>query len=117
MRSKRAILHNIAGFGDGSREKSERRCCAKWLPHRGNAQLFIMRSHWGGRTCGPGRTYFYRELNSGGAVVAIWRKGPEMHNVSSQLHINGVAKVLIGKESSRCGRETEDVLPSGGERG
>lgn len=44
-------------------------------------------------------------------------KGPEMHNVSSQLHINGVAKVLIGKEISRCGCETEDVLPSGGERG
>lgn len=45
-----------------------------------------------------------------------WKR-TEMHNVSSQLHINGVAKALIGKESSHSGRETEDVLPSGGERG
>lgn len=45
-----------------------------------------------------------------------WKR-TEMHNVSPQLHINGVAKVLIGKESSRCGRETEDVLPRGGETG
>ena len=45
-----------------------------------------------------------------------WKR-TEMHNVSPQLHINGVAKVLIGKESSHCGRETEDVLPSGGETG
>ena len=45
-----------------------------------------------------------------------WKR-TEMHNVSPQLHINGKEAGLIGKESSRCGRETEDVLPSGGERG
>lgn len=40
-----------------------------------------------------------------------------MHNVSPQLHISGEMAPLIGKESSHCGRGTEDVLPSDGERG
>lgn len=38
-------------------------------------------------------------------------------NHSLHFHIRGKESALIGKERSHCGRETEDVLPSDGERG